>query len=97
MTTGPPSVLLQLLSHPTRRAILQTLIEGGGPCSPREMSRALGEPLSNVGYHVHKLADTEALALSGTESGGSSIKHFYVLGPLVEDHRPVVDAVLAAE
>ncbi len=53
-----PSALLRLLSRPPRRAMLQTVIEGGDPCSPRDVSRTFGEPLANVGYHVRQLAET---------------------------------------
>jgi len=54
----------------------------------------LREPLSNVGYHVRRLAEAEALDLSRTEPGRSSVKHYYVIGSLVKAHRAVVEVVL---
>jgi DNA-binding transcriptional ArsR family regulator len=91
------SPLLYLLGHPTRRAILRIVIAEGAPCSPVEMSRTIDARLSDVSYHVRQLADAEALALSGTEAVRGSIKHSYDLGPLVEDNRAVVDAILATD
>ena len=46
--------LLVALRHPLRRQILR-LMAGEETISPRELSTALDEPLSNVGYHVRVL------------------------------------------
>gem|GEM_PF-5509110 len=47
-----------------------------------------------MGYHVRRLAEAEALDLSRTEPGRSSVKHYYVIGSLVKAHRAVVEVVL---
>jgi DNA-binding transcriptional ArsR family regulator len=45
--------------------------------SPREVSRVLGEPLSNVSYHVRVLAECEAITLDSTKPVRGSMQHFY--------------------
>lgn len=47
------SQLIYALNHPLRRRILKRLIRG--PASASMLSKALGEPLSNVSYHLGKV------------------------------------------
>lgn len=68
--------LLIALGHPLRRRILRAMADGK-PVSPRELSGALGEPLSNVSYHVRVLVHSEAVTLVGTKPARGSIQHFY--------------------
>lgn len=70
------SQLLLALRHPMRRRILR-LMAGAEELSPRELSRALGQPLSNVSYHVRVLADCDAAALVRTRPVRGSTQHFY--------------------
>ena len=68
--------LLVALGHPLRRRILRAMADGK-PASPRELSDALIQPLSNVSYHVRVLVHCEAVTLVRTEPARGSIQHFY--------------------
>lgn len=68
--------LLTALRHPLRRRILRTMA-GEKAISPRELSDALDQPLSNVSYHVRVLADCAAVTLVKTKAVRGSMQHFY--------------------
>jgi DNA-binding transcriptional ArsR family regulator len=68
--------LLVALRHPLRREILREMA-GEEAISPREISSALQQPLSNVSYHVRVLADCAAVSLVGTRPVRGSMQHFY--------------------
>jgi DNA-binding transcriptional ArsR family regulator len=68
--------LLTALGHPLRRRILREMADGK-TISPLELSRALGQPLSNVSYHVRVLARCAAVALVDTKPTRGSVQHFY--------------------
>jgi len=68
--------LLVALRHPLRREILREMA-GRKSASPRQLSIALDEPLSNVSYHVRVLADCAAITLVDTEPTRGSMQHFY--------------------
>jgi DNA-binding transcriptional ArsR family regulator len=68
--------LLTALGHPLRREILRAMADGK-PVSPRELSEALDQPLSNVSYHVRVLVQSEAVTLVRTKPTRGSIQHFY--------------------
>lgn len=68
--------LLVALQHPLRRRILRAMADGK-PVSPRELSEALRQPLSNVSYHVRVLVQSEAVTLVRTKPARGSIQHFY--------------------
>ena len=68
--------LLAALRHPLRRRILR-LMADGEVASPRELSVALRQPLSNVSYHVRVLAERGAVTLVGTTPTHGSVQHFY--------------------
>jgi DNA-binding transcriptional ArsR family regulator len=68
--------LLVALRHPLRRQILRAMVESN-PISPRQVSDALREPLSNVSYHVRVLAECGAVALIDTTPVRGSMQHFY--------------------
>ena len=70
------SNLLIALRHPLRRRILREMADGK-PISPRELSLALRQPLSNVSYHVRVLAGRGAVALVETKPVRGSVQHFY--------------------
>lgn len=70
------SELLVALRHPLRRQILRAMVETN-PISPRQVSDALREPLSNVSYHVRVLADCGAVSLVDTTPVRGSMQHFY--------------------
>jgi DNA-binding transcriptional ArsR family regulator len=70
--------LLAALRHPLRREILRQMV-GQEAISPRELSTALSQPLTNVSYHVRVLAECAAISLVSTKPTRGSIQHFYCL------------------
>jgi DNA-binding transcriptional ArsR family regulator len=70
------SNLLVALGHAQRRRILQVMAMKE-PMSPRDLSRTLRKPLSNLSYHVRVLADCGAITLVDTRPVRGSIQHFY--------------------
>jgi len=74
--------LLVALRHPLRRRILREMA-GEEAISPRQLSAALRQPLSNVSYHVRVLADCSAVTLVDTLPVRGSMQHFY---------RPAIEA-----
>lgn len=67
---------MRALSHPDRRTILKEM-RGEEEISPRELSKRLEVPLSNLSYHVRILAECEAITLVRTQPVRGSVKHFY--------------------
>lgn len=49
----------------------------GSETSPRQLSARLGDPLTNVSYHVRVLAACGAVTLVRTEPARGSVQHFY--------------------
>ena len=68
--------LLRALHHPLRRRILREMADGEA-ASPRQLSTALRQPLSNVSYHVRVLAECGAINLVKTRPARGSVEHFY--------------------
>jgi DNA-binding transcriptional ArsR family regulator len=68
--------LLTALRHPLRRRILRRM-DDEEAVSPRDLSRQLHEPLSNVSYHVRVLVDCAAVTLVDTQPVRGSMQHFY--------------------
>jgi DNA-binding transcriptional ArsR family regulator len=68
--------LLAALRHPLRRRILREMADEKA-VSPRELARSLGQPLSNVSYHVRVLAECGAVSLVATKPTRGSMQHFY--------------------
>jgi DNA-binding transcriptional ArsR family regulator len=73
---GDGDELLIALRHPLRRQILRAMIRQA-PISPRQISEELGQPLSNVSYHVRVLAEYGAAILVDTTPVRGSMQHFY--------------------
>jgi DNA-binding transcriptional ArsR family regulator len=67
---------LVAFNHELRRRILQLMVDEQS-IAPRDLSRRLSAPLSNVSYHVGVLADCEAIRLVGTEPASGSVRHLY--------------------
>jgi DNA-binding transcriptional ArsR family regulator len=67
--------LLKALGHPLRQRILQVLNDG--VASPNEVANKLGEPLSNVSYHVKILEKCDAIELVSTQPVRGALEHFY--------------------
>ena len=69
--------LFTALVHPLRRRILRMMLTEQSETSPRELSAALGEPLSALSYHVRVLAECKAISLRRTKKIRGSTQHFY--------------------
>jgi len=93
-TSPPPPVLLKLLTSPTRCSILRIVLAEREAISPIDLSKRLGEGLSNVSYHVHVLDRDDGLTLDHVANGRAGLKHFYVAGPLVKAYPEFVNSVL---
>ena len=83
--------LLPALRHPMRRRILRRM-DDEVAISPRELSRLLHEPLSNVSYHVRVLAECGAVVLAATKPVRGSMQHFYRLNVEVDWVRSALEA-----
>ena len=74
----------QAVSHPLRREILDAL--AGGAMSPNQLAKELGQPLTNVAYHVRKLADLGAVALVDSRPVRGALEHFYRRAWVIDVH-----------
>jgi DNA-binding transcriptional ArsR family regulator len=63
------------LSHVLRQHILVAAVLG--EVSPKELSRALGEGLSQVSYHVKVLREEGLIAQTRTEPRRGAVEHYY--------------------
>jgi len=94
--------LAKAMSHPLRVRILAYLDERVG--SPNEISKALGERLANVSYHVKVLLDWGCLELVDTAQRRGATEHYYrsIARPLITDQdwrklpRPVKEGISGA-
>lgn len=69
---------LKALSHPLRAKCLRLLIERG-EMSPSEVTRELGEDnLSDVSYHMKRLAALDCAEVVRTRPVRGALEHFYV-------------------
>jgi len=69
------SRLAKALAHPLRVQLLAALNEG--VASPNELAKRLGEPLTNVSYHVRMLHDLGCIELVETEPRRGALEHYY--------------------
>jgi DNA-binding transcriptional ArsR family regulator len=67
--------LVKALGHPLRQRILAAL--AGRVASPKQIATELEERLGNVSYHVHVLADADAIELVRTAKVRGATEHFY--------------------
>jgi DNA-binding transcriptional ArsR family regulator len=77
--------LLRAVAHPLRFRVLTRLNEV--VASPKELSDELGEPLTNVAYHVTVLHRLGAIELVRTTPRRGATEHHYraVLRPVLDD------------
>ncbi|HET7636828.1 MAG TPA: helix-turn-helix transcriptional regulator [Candidatus Limnocylindria bacterium] len=81
--TAPEEALARFgraFAHPMRIRIVLALVDGA-ESSPRDLALTLGEPLSNVSYHVRALADLGAIELRRMLPRRGALQHFYALAP----------------
>ena len=69
------SRLAKALAHPLRVQLLAGLNQG--VASPNELAKKLGEPLTNVSYHVRMLHDLGCIELVETEPRRGALEHYY--------------------
>lgn len=69
--------LLKALDHVLRQHILLAAVQG--TVSPKELSKLLGEGLSQISYHVKVLHEDcdEMIELVGTEPRRGAVEHYY--------------------
>ena len=67
--------MAKALAHPLRVQLLTVLNEG--VASPNELAKKLGEPLTNVSYHVRMLHDLGCIELVDTEPRRGALEHYY--------------------
>lgn len=67
--------LVKALAHPLRVEILTILNER--MASPNELSKELGEGLSQVSYHVKVLKDYKCIEMVKTEPRRGAVEHYY--------------------
>jgi DNA-binding transcriptional ArsR family regulator len=84
--------ILDALQHPLRRELLKLLIDQR-EITPVEASRRLEETISNVSYHLRKLADGGAVNLDRMGQARGAAVHFYVPDPAVEQLPWVREAI----
>jgi DNA-binding transcriptional ArsR family regulator len=83
--------LLIALRHPLRRLILREMADGTA-ISPRELSTALRQPLSNVSYHVRVLAAHDAVTLVEAKQRRGTVQHFYRRAAMAPWARQMLEA-----
>jgi len=69
--------IAQALKHPLRRRLLPAFI-ANRPLSPKEASRLLKAPLSDVSYHVKVLVEYEFLVLRARAQVKGAVKSYYL-------------------
>lgn len=70
--------VVKALNHPLRRKILRYMADKNGETlSPATLSKALGEPIGNVSYHVRLLVEPGILKLVATAPRRGAVEHFY--------------------
>jgi DNA-binding transcriptional ArsR family regulator len=72
---GADQRLFKALAHPLRFQALIILNER--IASPNELSKELGEGLSQVSYHVKVLLDADCIELVKTEPRRGAVEHYY--------------------
>jgi DNA-binding transcriptional ArsR family regulator len=67
---------IKALSHPVRAAALRYL-NTNGTGSPGEIADALDEDITNVSYHIRRLAKLDCVELVSTEPVRGTVRHVY--------------------
>jgi len=86
---------IRAIDTPQRRRILRALHKAGEARSPNELSKAGGNSLGRVNYHIKVLTGCGAVALADTQPRRGAVEHFYastvfddeMVGKLLEDTR----------
>lgn len=81
--------MISTLRHETRREILREMLNRTESISPKELSKKLAIPLSNVSYHMRVMKKLETIYLADTEPVRGSVKHFYRPSKEVEESKLV--------
>jgi DNA-binding transcriptional ArsR family regulator len=74
-STGLDQRLIKALAHPLRVHALAILNEK--VASPNQLSKELGEGLSQVSYHIKVLREFDCIELVKTEPRRGAVEHFY--------------------
>lgn len=89
---GDRQAVFAALHHPLRRHLLKLAVEQE-ELTPVEGARLLDDKLTDVSYHMRKLADWGLVKLDYTEQARGAAVHFYVPGPALEQFPWVREAI----
>jgi DNA-binding transcriptional ArsR family regulator len=84
--------LLEALLHPLRRELLSHAVRRG-ELTPREASKLVRRPLSNVRYHIHTLAECGALERMDSKLVRGSWANCWRATPVVVETRWIREAL----
>lgn len=84
--------ILTALQHPLRRELLKLAIERK-ELTPVEASRLLEDKLSDISYHMRKLAERGLISLNRVGQARGAAVHFYVPDPALEELGWVREAI----
>ena len=76
------TAIAEALSHPLRVEILNRFHIADTALSPKLLAQSLGEPLTNVSYHVRQLEEKQMIALVDSTPRRGALEHFYELSRL---------------
>lgn len=71
--------LFQAYGHEVRASILAMFDAGAKELSPVEIAKALGDPVTNVGYHMRILAQLGIITPTRTTPARGAVRHHYRL------------------
>ncbi len=89
---GDRQAVFAALQHPLRRALVKLVIEHE-ELTPGESARLLDDKLTDVSYHMRKLAERDLVKLDHVGQARGAAVHFYVPGPVLEQFPWVHEAI----
>jgi len=90
--TGDRQAVFEALQHALRRELLKLVVEHK-ELTPSKCARLLDDKLTDVSYHMRKLADRGLVRLDHTGQARGAAVHFYVPGPALEQFPWVHEAI----
>jgi DNA-binding transcriptional ArsR family regulator len=92
MNTSKSQEVIEALNHPLRRELLRLVISRGG-VTVREGAQALGEPLSNVRYHIMAMDHRGVLERVDTKPVGYSRATYWGATQIIQELGWVLEAL----
>jgi DNA-binding transcriptional ArsR family regulator len=91
-SAGARQRVFEALQHPLRRELLK-LVVVHEELTPSESAQLLDEKLTDVSYHMRKLADRGLVWLDHMGQARGAAVHFYVPGPVLEEFPWIREAI----